>query len=188
MAGISIMDGPEWMQLDRCGDYNAKSHDDDESKNLKHDQIVAVTHALTVAPQSAAQLLRNIHFAEGPNKHIEPLLQASPPPLYAACCTRIAGAVNCQATGRLQLLFNIDSSFGSLARWQFADAKWNKFSLIATTIQVVATAPKQCPAFSSESINPGFFYLENHLISILNDYCKRKEAPENGYLDSSRLV
>ncbi len=34
---------------------------------------------------------------------------------------------------------------------------------------------------------PGILYLEDHLISRLNDYCKRKETPENGYLDSSRL-
>ncbi len=34
----------------------------------------------------------------------------------------------------------------------------------------------------------GILYLEYYLISGLNDYCKRKETPENGYLDSSRLV
>jgi hypothetical protein len=34
----------------------------------------------------------------------------------------------------------------------------------------------------------GILYLEDNLISGLNNYCKRKETPENGYLDSSRLV
>ncbi len=47
---------------------------------------------------------------------------------------------------------------------------------------------KQCPASSSESVYSGVLYHENHLILCLNDYCKRKETPENGYLDSSRLV
>ena len=45
-----------------------------------------------------------------------------------------------------------------------------------------------CPGFSSESIYAGNFYLENYLISSLNDFCKRKKTPENGCLDSSRLV
>jgi hypothetical protein len=33
-----------------------------------------------------------------------------------------------------------------------------------------------------------YLYLETHLISSLNDNFKRKKTPENGYLDSSRLV
>jgi hypothetical protein len=49
------MEGPGWIQLDRCGEQkNANSHDDDKSKYLKHDQIVAVADALTVAPQQSA--------------------------------------------------------------------------------------------------------------------------------------
>jgi hypothetical protein len=35
---------------------------------------------------------------------------------------------------------------------------------------------------------PGISYLENHLISRLNDYWKRKETPKNCYLESSRLA
>jgi hypothetical protein len=56
--------------------------------------------------------------------------------------------------------------------------------------QVVGTAPKSCPEFSSKSISAGILYLENHLISSLNDYCKRnlKETPQNGKLESFRLV
>jgi hypothetical protein len=66
------------------------------------------------------------------------------------------------------------------------------YNLVHTCIylclyQVVATAPKRCPDFSSESIYAGILYLENHLISSLNDYCKRKETPQNGKLESSRL-
>ncbi len=57
-----------------------------------------------------------------------------------------------------------------------------------TSAQVVGTAPKSCPDFSFESIFAGILYLENHFISSLNDYCKRKETPQNGKLESFRLV
>ncbi len=76
-AGIRIMEGPDWIQLeslDRCGEHNVNSHDDDKSKFLKHEQIVAVADAVTVAPQqSASQLRRNLQLAESPTKHIEML-------------------------------------------------------------------------------------------------------------------
>ncbi len=53
------------MQLDQCGKHNANSHDEDKSKYLKHDQIVAVTDAVTIAQQqSAAQLRRNMQRAQ----------------------------------------------------------------------------------------------------------------------------
>jgi hypothetical protein len=29
LAGIRIMEGADWMQLDRCGKHNANSHDED---------------------------------------------------------------------------------------------------------------------------------------------------------------
>ncbi len=61
------MEGAYRMQLDRCGEHNTNSHDDDKSKYLKYDQIVAVTYAVTIAPQqSAAQLRRNMQLA-GPD-------------------------------------------------------------------------------------------------------------------------
>jgi hypothetical protein len=54
--------------------------------------------------------------------------------------------------------------------------------------QVVQRGTKICLCFSSESICAVNLYLESHFISSLNDNCKRKKTPENGYLDSSRLV
>ena len=54
--------------------------------------------------------------------------------------------------------------------------------------QVVQRANQNCPGFLSESIFTGHLYLEKCSISSLNDYCKRKKTPENGYLDSSRLA
>ncbi len=61
-SDIRIMEGPDWIQQfqpDRCGEHNANSHDDNKSKFLMHEQIVA--DAVTVAPQqSASQLRRNL--------------------------------------------------------------------------------------------------------------------------------
>jgi N-acetylglucosamine-6-phosphate deacetylase len=55
------MEGPDWIQLDRCGEHNVNSHDENNSKYLKHDPIVAVSDAVTIAPQQlAAQLQRNL--------------------------------------------------------------------------------------------------------------------------------
>ena len=68
-----------------------------------------------------------------------------------------------------------------LKNWPFSMGKLLEYA----RDQVVAAAPNRCPVFSSESIYAGIFYLENHLISSLNDYCKRKETPKNSYLDSS---
>jgi hypothetical protein len=91
-AGIRILEGP-----DRCGEDNANSHDEDSAKYLKQDQIVAVADAVTLVGRSTPAQ----HAAcRKPNQ----AYRAAPPPLYAACCTRFdsEGAVDCQATGRLQ--------------------------------------------------------------------------------------
>ena len=72
-AGIRIMVGPGFKQLDRCCEHDANSHDEDKSKHLKCDQIIAVTDAVTVAPTlSAAQLRRNMQLADpdSPGKKI----------------------------------------------------------------------------------------------------------------------
>ncbi len=54
--------------------------------------------------------------------------------------------------------------------------------------QVVQRGTKICPRFWSKSICAGNLNLKNYLISSLNYNCKRKKTPENGYVDSSRLV
>jgi hypothetical protein len=103
-AGIRIMEGPGWMELHRCGEHDANSHDDDKSKYLKHEQIVAVADAVTIAPQqSASQLRRNLQLAESPTKHIEPLL--------LRCMQRVVRASRAQLTVKQLQGFNIDSSF-----------------------------------------------------------------------------
>jgi hypothetical protein len=48
--------------------------------------------------------------------------------------------------------------------------------------------PNDVRPFLSSQFITRCLYLENHLISSLNYYYKRMETPENGYLDSSRLV
>jgi hypothetical protein len=62
------------------------------------------------------------------------------------------------------------------------------YESVLRTEQVVQRGAKIGPRFSSESIYAGNSNLENYLISSLNDNCKRKKTPENGYLDSFRLV
>ena len=63
-----------FKQLDCCVEHNANSHDEDKSKFLKYEQIIAVTDAVTVAPTlSAAQLRRNMQLADpnSPRKRID---------------------------------------------------------------------------------------------------------------------
>ena len=48
--------------------------------------------------------------------------------------------------------------------------------------------PALCSGILSQFMYAGNLYLEYYLISCLNDYCKRKETPENGYLDCSGFV
>jgi hypothetical protein len=102
------------MELHCCGEHDANSHDDDKSKYLKHEQIVAVADAVTIAPQQPVR--RNMQLAESPTKHIEPLL--------LRCMQRVVRASRAQLTVKQLQGLNIDSSFGSLA--QFTDVKWFK--------------------------------------------------------------
>ncbi len=105
------------MQLDRCGEHNANSRDEDKSKYLKYDQIVAVTDAVIIAPQqSAAQLRRNMQLAgrDSPGKNIAREL--------LRCVQRVVRLSRAQLTIKQLQGFDIDSSIGSLS--QFADAKW----------------------------------------------------------------
>ena len=65
-ARIRIKTGPDFTQIEKHGKHNVNSHDEDKSKYLKHDQIVAVSDAVTVAPNlSAAVLRRNLVNAPG---------------------------------------------------------------------------------------------------------------------------
>ncbi len=36
LAGVRNMEGVDWMQLDRCCEHNANSHDEDKSKYFKY--------------------------------------------------------------------------------------------------------------------------------------------------------
>ncbi len=113
------MEGTDWMQLDQCDEHNANSHDDDKSKYLKHDLIVVVTDAVTIALQQSAaqlQLRRNMQLAgpNSPGKNIVPEL--------LLCMQRVVRVSRAQLTIRQLQGFDIGSSFGSLT--QFTDAKW----------------------------------------------------------------
>jgi hypothetical protein len=114
-AGIRIQYGPDWMQLDRCGEHNANSHDHDKSKYLKYDQIVAISDAVTIAPQmSAAQLRRNMQLADSPGKKIAPEFLRS--------VQHYVKLSRAQLTMKQLDGFDINSSYGSLQ--QFSDKFW----------------------------------------------------------------
>ena len=111
------MEGRGWKQLHRFGEHDASSHKQDTSKYLKHEQIVAVSDAVLIAPQqSAAQLRRNMSMAgpSSPGKHIEPALLRS--------VQRRVSRAREQLTVRKMDGFVLDASYGSLT--QLAEAKW----------------------------------------------------------------
>ncbi len=111
-AGIRILYCPDWMQLDRCRKHNANSHDDDKSKYLKYDQIVAISDAVIIAPQlSAAQLRRNLQLAHSPSKKIAPELLQS-----VQHWVKLSRA---QSTMKQLYGFNINSSYGSLQKFLY---------------------------------------------------------------------
>ena len=89
----------------------------DTSKYLKHDQIVAVSDAVLIAPQqSAAQLRHNMAMAgpSSPGKHIEPSLLRS---VQRRVLKSRAQLTVQKLEGRA-----LDASYGSLT--QLANAMW----------------------------------------------------------------
>jgi hypothetical protein len=116
-AGIRIMEGPGWKQLHKFGEHDASSHKEDKSKYLKHEQIIAVSDAVLIAPQqSAAQLRRNLSMAgpSSPGKLIKPALLRS--------VQRRVSRAREQLTVQKMDGFVLDASYGSLS--QLAEAKW----------------------------------------------------------------
>jgi hypothetical protein len=114
---IRLTEAGGWKQLDRIGEYNADSYKQEKSKDLKHEQIVAVSDAVTIeTQQSAAQLRRNMSLAgpSRPIKLIEPALMRS---LQRGISKARAQLTVKQREGR-----SINSSFGSLTR--LAETKW----------------------------------------------------------------
>ena len=117
MAGIRIVEGPNFKLLEFVGEHNANSHDDDRSVYLKHDQIVAVHDAVTVAPTiSAAQLRRNMQLADpdSPGKRIGPERLRS-------MQRRVKVARDLLTVRQLEG-FNIENTYGSLG--QFVASRW----------------------------------------------------------------
>ena len=61
-----------------CGLHDASSHENDGSKYLKHDQIVAVHDAAVTVPQlSDTVLWRNLQLADYPHKTLWPTISAA---------------------------------------------------------------------------------------------------------------
>ena len=66
-ARIRITTGHEFKRIEKHGEHNVNSHDEDCSKYLKHNQIIAVSDAVTIAPNlSAAVLHRNLQMVDAP--------------------------------------------------------------------------------------------------------------------------
>jgi hypothetical protein len=111
------MEGRGWKQLHRFGQHDASSHKQDTSKYLKHEQIIAVSDAVLIAPQqSAAQLRRNLSMAgpSSPGKDIEPALLRS--------VQRRVSKSRAQSTVKKMEGRAIKASYGSLI--QLAAAMW----------------------------------------------------------------
>ena len=65
------MTGHEFIELQRHGLHDNNSHDKDDSKNLKYDQIVSVVEAVKTAPTlSGSVLRRNLLDHDSPTKTI----------------------------------------------------------------------------------------------------------------------
>jgi hypothetical protein len=49
-AGMRIMETSTWKSLERCGEHDATSHDEDHSKYLKHEQIARTEARARLVP------------------------------------------------------------------------------------------------------------------------------------------
>jgi hypothetical protein len=109
-AGIRIQTSPSLIQLDRSGEHHANSHDEDKSKFLKYNQIIAVTDAVAIAPNlSAAELRRNMQISDSPGKKMKA-------DMLRSIRNRVKTARE-QLTTTLLSGYAIDDSFGSLTKF-----------------------------------------------------------------------
>ena len=109
-ARIRITTGPEFTQIEKHGEHHVNSHDEDRSKYLKHDQIIAVANAVTVAPNlSAAVLRRNLQMVNAPGTNIGAEMLRSI--RYRVMASR-KNLSNSQMEGH-----GLDGSFGSLSKF-----------------------------------------------------------------------
>jgi hypothetical protein len=109
-ARIRITTGPEFTQIEKHGEHNPNSHDEDKSKYLKHDQIVAVSDAVTIAPNiSAAVLRRNLLMVDAPGTSIGTDMLRSVRYRVMASRKKLS---NSQMEGH-----GLDGTFGSLSRF-----------------------------------------------------------------------
>ena len=109
-ARIRIIIGHEFMQLERHGEHDANSHDEDRSKYLKHEQIIAVSEAVTIVPNLSASILRrNMQMLHGPGRAIGA-------DLLRSIRYRVKSSRDKLATSQMEGHF-IDGSFGSLTRF-----------------------------------------------------------------------
>ena len=103
------------MQLDRCSEHYANSQDEDSSKYLKHEQIVSVADAVTLALQLQCSS-RPLNATCSLQKTRSSILSHSYRVLLR-CMQRVVRALRAQLTVKQLEGFNIHSSFGSFTRF-----------------------------------------------------------------------
>ena len=106
---VRVVRCADYIELQRSGLHDRNSHDNDESKKLKYDQIVSVKEAVKTAPTlSGAVLRRNLLEHHSPSKTIPPCLKRS--------VEHLVYRVRKDLT-KQQLGAEVDDSFGNLGRF-----------------------------------------------------------------------
>jgi hypothetical protein len=100
------------MQLDRCSENHAESHDCDASKYLTYARIIAVAYGVTIAPQQSAATLRHI-YTNGWAVEARKKYPSSFDSEHVSSCPYVKSAVDCSAIERNhdQRFFWVSSDF-----------------------------------------------------------------------------
>ena len=104
---MRVVTGDDFVELQRCGLHDRNSHDNDRSKKLTHQQIVAVVEAAKTAPTlSGTVLRRNLMDHNSPTKTI--------PVELKRCVQRRVNRVRREMTAQHLDGFELSDTFGSL--------------------------------------------------------------------------
>ena len=106
-VSMRVVVGPDFVELRRCGLHDKKSHDNNRSKKLTHQQIVSVVEAAKTAPTlSGSVLRRNLMDHNSPTKTIQVELKR--------CVQRRVNRVRKEMTTQHLDGFELCDTFGSL--------------------------------------------------------------------------
>ncbi len=119
-----MIEGPGWIQLDRCCKHHEESHDTDASKYLTYDQMIAIAHNCSAAVSCNAPTQYANGLAIGPTKKYSSSFDSE----HVLSCPHVKSTVDCSAIARNhdQRFFRIPLSFvqnkavcliGCFAQW-----------------------------------------------------------------------